>query len=117
MSFYRVRTGNRDGQIGEMIGRVADVSNNDIKLRFDSGDTAWYQYNEVQPLPTSDVVNVNILVDWEVFEKQKDLLVEIRQQHPLLQGILDIIDLIQESGIESGIPKKRVHPVVSDTEK
>lgn len=47
MSHYTPRFGNFAGIIGVMVGRVADCSNNDIKLTFPCGTSKWYQFNDV----------------------------------------------------------------------
>jgi len=46
-STYRVNSGKYAGQIGVMIGRVCDCSNNDIKLRFDDGSESWFVFRDV----------------------------------------------------------------------
>jgi hypothetical protein len=50
-----------------MIGRVADPSNNDIRLKFPCGTTKWYQFN--------DVIKVDNYVDNSANEtvKQKNI--------------------------------------------
>ena len=33
-----------------MIGRIANPSVNDIKLRFDDGHELWFNYDQVEPV-------------------------------------------------------------------
>jgi hypothetical protein len=47
MSNYKPRFGNFAGIVGVMVGRVADCSNNDIRLKFPCGTLKWYQFNDV----------------------------------------------------------------------
>jgi hypothetical protein len=48
MRHYKCLVGQFKGQIGIMIGRVADCSNNDIRLEFNCGTKRWYNFRDVE---------------------------------------------------------------------
>lgn len=50
MMHYKCLVGQFKGQIGKMIGRVADFSNNDIRLEFDCGSKRWYNFRDVESI-------------------------------------------------------------------
>lgn len=50
MRRYKCLVGQFKGQIGIMIGRVADCSNNDIRLEFDCGSKRWYNFRDVESI-------------------------------------------------------------------
>lgn len=57
--YYKPLFGDFAGQIGIMIGRVANPSHNDIRLVFQSGDCRWYKFSDVtahQPEPEPEPV-------------------------------------------------------------
>lgn len=46
MDKYEVRNGPYQGQVGIMVGRIANASNDDIKLRFNDGKECWFWYGD-----------------------------------------------------------------------
>lgn len=53
-SFYRVTNAfGHAGRIGEMVGRKADPSYNDIELLFPDGQRRWFRFGEVEKVDAS----------------------------------------------------------------
>lgn len=47
---------------------------------------------------------ISMQVDWLALARQKTVLVDLVRQHPLLNGLVELIDYIQDAGADEGQP-------------
>lgn len=113
MPQYKVRPGETksqqkyQNQIGEVIDRKMINDNYKIQLKF-SNNTCWFnahhlEYQETDQNPTSFNMNFEN-INWELLSEQKNILTFLAyQKYPILEGILNLIDHIQDAANKSGV--------------
>ena len=48
--------------------------------------------------------NISLTIDWLELARQKTVLVDLVSKHPLLNGLVELIDYIQDTARDAGQP-------------